>query len=103
MTPPRKAYFPRATEDEYLAIRRWYAEEARDIADAFHAEVMRAVGLIEQFPEASPLAGGGIRKKVLRTPFPYAIFYTIESDRIRIMAVAHQSREPGYWTGRSSE
>lgn len=100
MTPARKAYFPRDTEEEFLAARRRYAEESSDIAEAFHAEVMRAVTLIEQFPEASPAVGGNIRMKVLRKPFPYTIFYIIEKDRIRIAAVAHQSREPGFWNRR---
>ena len=32
--------------------------------------------------------------------FPYAILYTIEVDSIVIVAVAHGSREPGYWKHR---
>ena len=29
--------------------------------------------------------------------FPYAIYYSIEPDHIRIIAVAHTRRKPGFW------
>ena len=32
--------------------------------------------------------------------FPYSLVYTVSGDEIRILAVAHHSRRPGYWTGR---
>ena len=41
-----------------------------------------------------------MRRKILRKPFEYSLFYVIEPDRIRIVAVAHHRRDPGYWTGR---
>ena len=34
--------------------------------------------------------------------FPYAIIYSIEPDHIRIIAVAHNKRKPGYWLIRPS-
>jgi hypothetical protein len=32
--------------------------------------------------------------------FRYALIYTVVGDQIRILAVAHHSRRPGYWRGR---
>ena len=32
--------------------------------------------------------------------FPYSIIYTVVGDEIRILAVAHQSRHPGFWRSR---
>jgi hypothetical protein len=32
--------------------------------------------------------------------FPFSIIYSVVNDEIRILAVAHQSRRPGYWRGR---
>lgn len=100
MTLVRKAYFPKATEDEYKAIRGRYAEQSETLAETFKAEVTRAVVFIEQFPEASPISSGQVRKKVLRKPFEYTLFYVIEEERIRILSVAHQKRRPGYWSDR---
>jgi len=34
------------------------------------------------------------------TRFPYSLIYTESGDEIRILAVAHHSRRPGYWRGR---
>ncbi len=97
MTPPaRKAYFARPAEGEFRVIRKHYADEAKDIAEAFHAEVTRAVAFIERFPEAAPISIGNLRRKTLRKPFD-TLFYAIEPDRIRIAAVAHHRREPSYF------
>jgi hypothetical protein len=40
-----------------------------------------------------------VRCKILRG-FPYSLFYVVEQKLIWILAVAHQSRLPGYWTDR---
>jgi hypothetical protein len=32
--------------------------------------------------------------------FPYSLIYRIQGDEIRVIAVAHHSRRPGYWVGR---
>jgi toxin ParE1/3/4 len=32
--------------------------------------------------------------------FPYTLVYRVKGTVISVIAVAHQSREPGYWTGR---
>ena len=41
-------------------------------------------------------------RRCLARVFPYAILYTIEPDYVLIIAVAHCSREPGYWKHRIS-
>lgn len=45
------------------------------------------------------LVGDEVRHKLL-IRFPYSILYVIEPDRIRVVAVAHQKRRPGYWSYR---
>jgi hypothetical protein len=41
-------------------------------------------------------------RRCLTRVFPYAILYTIEEDYVLIVAVAHCSKEPGYWKRRIS-
>ena len=41
-------------------------------------------------------------RRCLTRVFPYGILYTIESDFVLIVAVAHCSREPGYWKHRKA-
>jgi hypothetical protein len=33
----------------------------------------------------------------------YAIIYSIEPEHIRVLAIAHTKRKPGYWLGRSED
>jgi plasmid stabilization system protein ParE len=32
--------------------------------------------------------------------FPYVIFYRVTETEVRVLAVAHAKRKPGYWTRR---
>jgi len=50
-------------------------------------------------PEAGPIWRGGIRKRLV-AGFPFTLLYSIEPDQIFVVAVAHQSRRPGYWLKR---
>lgn len=89
-------------EAEYLEASRTYASETDALADEFEAEVERCAALIAEHPKAAPLVRGKkIRCKVLRR-FPYSLFYAVETDRIRIVAVVHHKRRPGYWRQRLS-
>ena len=42
---------------------------------------------------------GPIRKLPLRK-FPYTLVYRVDGEVITVVALAHQSRKPGYWVGR---
>ena len=54
-----------------------------------------AVDKILENPEAYQLVGDEVRHKLLMR-FPYSLLYVVEPDRIRVVAVAHQKRRPGY-------
>lgn len=43
---------------------------------------------------------GRIRRLIL-SRFPYKLLYSVEADHIYVIAVAHQHREPNYWTDRA--
>jgi hypothetical protein len=33
--------------------------------------------------------------------FPFGIIYRIDGDTLRVLALAHRRRRPGFWRGRS--
>ncbi|MBP8806439.1 MAG: type II toxin-antitoxin system RelE/ParE family toxin [Kofleriaceae bacterium] len=71
----------------------------------FYDAVERALRLIDAMPTASPLFPGvqparAIRRCLVRG-FPYALAYRVVGDLIRIEAVAHTHRRPGYWVRRT--
>jgi plasmid stabilization system protein ParE len=69
------------------------------IADRFLDEVEQAKRSIAERPRAWMEIEPGVRQKVLHR-FPFALIYEIDADEIRVFAVAHHSRRPGYWRDR---
>ena len=59
-----------------------------------------AIAQILTTPLACAVLVGKVRSKILRK-YPYTIFYRFDADEVRIIAVAHQKRRPGYWLNRS--
>ena len=45
---------------------------------------------------------GQARKARLKR-FPYAVVYWLDGGTLRIIAIMHLHREPGYWHGRLEE
>jgi plasmid stabilization system protein ParE len=70
--------------------------ELEGLGRAFEEDVRRAAVLISRFPESGSSERRGIRR-ILLHKFPYKLIYTIKSDHILIIAVAHQHRRPDYW------
>lgn len=74
--------------------------EFEGLGTRFRSEVKLAAERISRHPLAWSVERGEIRKCLLHK-FPYKLLYSIEADHILILAVAHQHREPEYWTDRS--
>lgn len=86
-------------EAEINEAADFYDLENFGLGDVFLDEVAHAIEAISRYPEVSPLVWGGIRKKLLHK-FPYSLLYSVRSDEIRLLAVAHQKRRPFYWCSR---
>ncbi|WP_295429512.1 type II toxin-antitoxin system RelE/ParE family toxin [uncultured Thiodictyon sp.] len=90
----------READAELLAGAVYYAQHGgRTVAEAFLDEFDYAVSLLREFPQLGAPWRGRARKFPLRR-FPYSLIYYATGTRLRIVAVAHQSRKPGYWNGR---
>jgi plasmid stabilization system protein ParE len=87
---------------EIASARAWYeARNPRAAAD-FMAEIDEAIEQIIHSPRRWPTSIAGTRRYPLRG-FPYAVVYLQAGDAIRIVAVAHGSRRPGYWRDRPGD
>ena len=42
---------------------------------------------------------GAIRRHLV-PGFPYAVIYEVDRDPVRVLAIAHLRRHPGFWLGR---
>ncbi|HEX5645389.1 MAG TPA: type II toxin-antitoxin system RelE/ParE family toxin [Nitrospira sp.] len=91
-----KATFHEAASAEVNEAAKYYEERVPGLGLLFLAAVEEAAEKVLANPEAFQLVGEEIRHKLIRR-FPYSLLYVIEPDRIRVIAVAHQKRRPGYW------
>ncbi|MBI2894035.1 MAG: type II toxin-antitoxin system RelE/ParE family toxin [Deltaproteobacteria bacterium] len=87
---------------ELVGATDWYGG-CPDVSTDFAAAVQAAIERIVRFPRAYArwpgVENAEVRRCVLRR-FPFVIVYAIESDEIVVLAIAHTSREPGYWARR---
>ena len=91
-------FHPEALE-EYNAAGFYYARKESGLDLRFIIAVENAIETILQDPLRYRRFDQDVRRCLTRL-FPYAILYTIEDDFVLIVAVAHFSREPGYWKHR---
>jgi plasmid stabilization system protein ParE len=77
----------------------WYLEQNETTADKFVEEIDRAIDLVLASPQRWPASDLDTRKFVLRR-FPYAVIYHERKSVVRILAIAHGHRQPGYWKDR---
>ncbi len=77
----------------------YYQLQVSGLGEIFSEEIRKALRSIKIHPDAWPSERGDIKKFILHK-FPYKILYSIESDYIYIIAIAHQHRKPEYWTER---
>lgn len=86
--------------DELTEGALYYAREANaELGQAFLSEFERSIDLLLEHPKFGAVWRGATRRLPLRR-FPYSIVYTQREDEVRVLAVAHQRRRPGFWRGR---
>jgi len=87
-------------ERELIDGAIFYGEEANaDLGLAFIAEFERALVVLATHPRVGVPWRGLTRRLPLRR-FPYSVIYRIKGEELRVIALAHQRRRPGYWSGR---
>ncbi len=94
----RFEFHPQALQ-EYGEAAEYYASKESGLQLRFIDSVECAIEAVLQNPRRWPQIDEDIRRCLTRV-FPYAIYYTLENGYILIIAVAHCSREPGYWKDR---
>jgi plasmid stabilization system protein ParE len=78
----------------------WYEERSLLAASAFLRGLSVAIQRIQQTPHRYPESEAGTRRLLVER-FPFTIHYrATAADTLTIVAVAHQKRRPGYWSGR---
>lgn len=92
---------PRARRDLEEA-RAWYELQRRGLGERFGFDVDELMQRIAR----SPLIYQEIHKTIRRAMtrhFPYAVYHLVESERIIVLRVLHQARNPDEWNWPRSE
>lgn len=92
-------------DDEALAEARdakdYYAQIHADLGANFVQCLDVALERIASHPMLWPPFSDRTRR-YLMDRFPYGIVYRVVGDTVRVLAVMHQHRRPGYWAHRSA-
>jgi len=91
--------FHSAAEREIIDAVSYFYTERPELGAAFIDQVELAIQQILAYPLSSPLVNRTVRRKVLKR-LPYDILYSVQPERVRILAIASQRRRPFYWRGR---
>ncbi len=86
---------------EFLDSVSYYESCQFGLGERFIQSINVSLASIRENPEAWEEIEQDIRRKLTRV-FPYALLYTVEPERILIVAVMHCHKEPGYWRSRLS-
>ena len=86
-------------EREAREAFEWYRARDPDIADRFEGAFRQTVTKIGAAPLRFPPHAHSTRRAVVER-FPWVVVFLVRAESIRILAVAHMRRRPGYWRGR---
>ena len=79
----------------------FYRRRSPLAAAAFLREIDAAFEKIAEAPLRYPKGEYDTREFVLPWRFPYTVVYRVAATMVIVIAVAHQSKEPGYWRHRA--
>ncbi len=92
---------PRARAD-LIRAEAWYDDQRAGLGARFVSEVERALVAASALPFAYSRFRRHNRRVHLRH-FPYAIYYVVQGEFLRVLAVLHQRRGESAWRGRVQE
>lgn len=96
----RIIFSPEARQ-EFEEAEQYCNRQVPQLGGQFRSEIRATLPRIRTWPLPCPIENGEIRR-LTQSRFPYKLPYSVESDHIYVIAVAHQHREPNYWIERAS-
>jgi len=96
----RRVIVRRDAKRDLREAKAWYRNISRALGDDFVEKISDAIELIVERPFAFPIVHRTFRR-ILVHRFPYALFYHLADDRIVIVAILHQARDPEILTTRN--
>ena len=95
-----KIVFHRAAEIEFNEAIDYYETCEPGLGEDFSLSIYTAVNNILAFPQVWPVLHASVRRCIVHR-FPFCILYSVEPDRLYVLAVMHLHRHPDYWKQRT--
>ncbi len=97
----RLIYHPEA-EAELIQAAQFYERRVPELGIRFLDGADRALSVILGAPERWRIIEADVRRYMMPR-FPYAIYYRVSPEHLRILAFKHHARHPDYWCYRSRQ
>jgi plasmid stabilization system protein ParE len=94
-------YFSSVAREELDEAFEYFERQQLGLGYRFTADVDDALGRIRSQPLAWHPLGKQLRRCHLKH-FRYGLIYRIRGEQVEILAIAHDSRLPGYWRNRKN-
>jgi plasmid stabilization system protein ParE len=91
--------FSSDADAELAEAGQWYAHQREDLDLEFMESDDEALTRVVRNPHLYPVIYRNLRRAVVRR-FPFAVFYDVTEDEIRVIAVFHSRRDPEDWQSR---
>lgn len=88
-------------EAELELARAHYEAERDGLGSEFLDEMEELLTHIADKPLHFQKVARTKARRALGTRFPYQVVFFVLTDRVRVIAVAHQKQRPRYWRGRA--
>jgi plasmid stabilization system protein ParE len=92
-------FHPQASE-ELIDSAQFFEGASSGLGDRFLDVLHELMERIKIYPSYGASISAKRTRVARVSGFPYDVIYRDEPSRIYVVAIAHQSRRPGYWTGR---
>jgi plasmid stabilization system protein ParE len=90
----------RKAQAEFDEAIDWYEQQRVGLGVEFAERVQAVFDRISATPEIHAVVYRDVRKAFVRQ-FPYSVFYRIKADRVVVLAVFHDKRNPNIWKARA--
>ncbi len=86
-------------ENDFQESYEYYNDDNSNVADLFFRQINASLDLIKSNPFLFLILQNNIRKFTVKK-FPFLIYFQVEDDVIKVIAIFHTSRSPEVWKDR---
>ena len=89
----------RKAKADIQAAKDWNDKQAEGLGDRLGREIVGVLRTIGRYPEIGPEVRPRVRRVLLRS-FRYGVFYVVDKNSIRVLALLHHAVSPRKWPKR---